>query len=147
MNNRLFLYSGLFLVLILLYDSWQNRFDQNVVTPESMPETIQESEQVKSEPSTKSNIELPEKMDDNIESILVVTDTLELKISLADGSVISSKLLKYPENFGSNDLKVQLLDDSDRSYVAKVGLSLKALFNQKSIDHYRKNIFLRTRTT
>ena len=142
MNNRLFLYSGLFLVLILLYDSWQNRFDQNVVTPESMPETIQESEQVKSEPSTKSNIELPEKMDDNIESILVVTDTLELKISLADGSVISSKLLKYPENFGSNDLKVQLLDDSDRSYVAKVGLQSKSAIQPKVYRSLQKEYFL-----
>ncbi len=142
MNNRLFLYSGLFLVLILLYDSWQNRFDQNVVTQESMPETIQESEQVKSEPSTQSNIELPEKIDGNIDSILVVTDTLELKISLADGSVISSKLLKYPENFGSNDLKVQLLDDSDRSYVAKVGLQSKSAIQPKVYRSLQKEYFL-----
>ena len=146
MNNRLFLYSGLFLVLILLYDSWHNRLEQNVTTQKSIPETIQESGQIKSEPSTQPKVQVPNKKNSNVKSILILTDTLELKISLADGSVLSSKLLKYPENFGSDDIKVQLLDDSNQAYIARVGLQSKNATQPQTFDHLKKNTFLATVT-
>ena len=76
-------------MLILLYDSWHNRLDQNVATQKSIPETIQESGQIKSEPSKQPNVQLPSEKDSNVKSIRILTDTLDLKISLADGSVIS----------------------------------------------------------
>jgi len=145
MNSRLFLYSGLFLVLILLYDSWHNRPGQNVVTQKSIPETIQESGQIKSEPSSQPNDELPEKKGGNVDSILVVTNTLELKISLADGSIISSKLLKYPESFGSDEIKVQLLDDSNQAYVARVGLQSKSATQPQNFRSSKKEYLLEDR--
>ena len=43
MNNRLFLYSGLFLVLILLYDAWSNKNLDNSVVQDIIPETVVES--------------------------------------------------------------------------------------------------------
>ena len=142
MNNRLFLYSGLFLVLILLYDSWHNRPEQNVATQKSIPETIQESGQTKSEPTKQPNVQLPSNKVSNDKSIRILTDTLDLKISLADGSVLSSKLLKYPENFGSDDIKVQLLDDSNQAYVARVGLQSKNAAQPQNFRSSKKEYLL-----
>ena len=104
MNNRLFLYSGLFLVLILLYDAWDNRNAQNTVTQENIPDTIIEQDKSQANPpkdSVRSNVsELPDNDSAQAETILITTDTLEVKVSLTDGSVVSAKLLKYPEVFG-----------------------------------------------
>ncbi len=136
MNNRLFLYSGLFLVLILLYDAWDNRNAQNTVTQENIPDTIIEQDKSQANPpkdSVRSNVsELPDNDSAQAETILITTDTLEVKVSLTDGSVVSAKLLKYPEEFGLEEKKVQLLSDSSQSYIAKIGLQSKTLGQPKS---------------
>ena len=59
------------------------------------------------------------------DNITVVTDTLEIMISLLDGSLVSAKLLKYPEVFGSRERKVQLLNNGSEHYIAKAGLQSK----------------------
>ena len=57
-------------------------------------------------------------------------------------SIISSKLLKYPENFGSEDIKVQLLDDSNQAYVARVGLQSKSATQPQKFRSSKKEYLL-----
>ena len=146
MNNRLFLYSGLFLVLILLYDAWDNRNAQISVVENNMPDTIVEQEKNQSQPpkDTVRSIDsrLPGYVDNEAETVLVVTDTLEAKISLTDGSIVSAKLLKYPEEFGLEEKKVQLLNDSSEAYIAKIGLQSKTLGQPKSYSTSKKEYLL-----
>ena len=131
MNNRLFLYSGLFLVLILLYDAWSNKNLDNSVVQDIIPETVVESVAPDSrsllEPDIGSSDEGPATAD----SITVSTNSLEVKISLFDGSLVSSRLLKYPEEFGNEDEKVQLLDNTRERYIARIGVQSKN-FSQPS---------------
>ena len=144
MNNRLFLYSGLFLVMILLYDAWQNQNTVTSITETNIPETVIESDR----PPTRSFSE----PDDNVssvseaetsvnpsEAIVVNTDTLVIKISLSDGSIISSKLLKYSEEFGIDDKKVQLLSESPQSYIARIGVQSKNLSQPKIYSSAKKS--------
>ena len=144
MNNRLFLYSGLFLVMILLYDAWQNQNTVTSITETNIPETVIESDR----PPTRSFSE----PDDNVssvseaetsvnpsEAIVVNTDTLVIKISLSDGSVISSKLLKYSEEFGIDDKKVQLLSESPQTYIARIGVQSKNLSQPKIYSSAKKS--------
>ena len=86
MNNRLFLYSGFFLVMILLYDAWQNQNTGNSIVESNIPETVVESDR----PSTRSFSEPDENVSsiyeatdlvNPFETIVVYTDTLEIKIS------------------------------------------------------------------
>ena len=115
MNNRLFLYSGLFLVSILLYDAWHNKNQPAQVAQNNIPETNRDYQEEKrpllSQPETDTSGGhlVPSTTSGNLsDSITVVTDTLEIMISLLDGSIVSAKLLKYPEVFGSQERKVQL---------------------------------------
>ena len=104
MNNRLFLYSGLFLVLILLYDAWHNKNQPTQVVQNNIPETNKDYQQEEKKPllsqpetNTSGDDLVPSTTLANLsDSITVVTDTLEIMISLADGSIVSAKLLKYP---------------------------------------------------
>ena len=133
MNNRLFLYSGLFLVLILLYDAWHNKNQPTQVVQNNIPETNKDYQQEEKKPllsqpetNTSGDDLVPSTTLANLsDSITVVTDTLEIMISLVDGSIVSAKLLKYPEVFGSQDRKVQLLNNGSEHYIAKAGLQSK----------------------
>ncbi|RPH01573.1 hypothetical protein CBD81_001315 [bacterium TMED221] len=132
MNNRLFLYSGLFLVLILLYDAWHNKNQPKTVAQNNIPETNRDykddNKPLLSQPDTDSlgDDEVPSRtIVKSSDSITVLTDTLEVIISLLDGSIVSAKLLKYPEVFGSQDRKVQLLNNDSEHYIAKAGLQSK----------------------
>lgn len=135
MNNRLFLYSGLFLVLILLYDAWHNKNQPTTVVQNNMPET--NSDYIPDDRPSKQNPDanLSETPDTSSiatsDAITVTTDSLEVMISLLDGSIISAKLLQYPEVFGTNERKVQLLDNTTEHYIAKIGLQSKNLAQPK----------------
>ena len=139
MNNRLFLYSGLFLVLILLYDAWHNKNQPTTIVQNNMPET--NSDYIPDDRPSKQNPEanLSEAPDTpsiaTSDAITVTTDSLEVMISLLDGSIISAKLLQYPEVFGTNERKVQLLDSTTEHYIAKIGLQSKNLEQPKNIFH------------
>ena len=144
MNNRLFLYSGLFLVMILLYDAWQNQNTGNSKVESNIPETVVESDR----PSTRSFSEPDENVSsineatdlvNPSETIVVYTDTLEIKISLSDGSVVSSRLLKYSEEFGKDDKKVQLLNESPELYIARIGVQSKNLSQPKKYSSAKKS--------
>ena len=110
MNNRIFLYSSLFLVLILLFDASSNNVSQSVSSSQpNIPETSSTNNERYVEPVQE--IIGSNKFDLN-KSIEVVTDTLRVSISLNDGAIISSELLKYLKYFGSSDEKVKLLNNT-----------------------------------
>ena len=132
MNNRLFLYSGLFLVLILLFDAWDNKNPGTTNIQQNIPETNTESNAIdigtQAEADVNTTNAEPVTNDISLsDSITVTTNSLEVKISLFDGSLISSRLLKYPEEFGIEDEKVQLLNNTREKYIAKIGVQSKNL--------------------
>ena len=113
MNNRIFLYSSLFLVLILLFDASNNNVGQPTVSSQpSIPETSSASDQANVEP--KQDIIKSSRVSSN-KNIEVITDTLKVNISLDDGAIVSSELLKYLKNFGSSNEKVKLLNSTKGS--------------------------------
>ena len=113
MNNRIFLYSSLFLVLILLFDASSNNVSQSIVSSQpNIPETSSASNQKNIEP--KQNIIKSSRGSSN-KNIEVTTDTLKINISLDDGAITSSELLKYLKNFGSSSEKVKLLNNTKGS--------------------------------
>ena len=63
-------------------------------------------------------------MNKNIE---VTTDTLKVNISLNDGAIISSELLKYLKYFGSSDEKVKLLNKEGLRYTALANIQSREL--------------------
>ena len=113
MNNRIFLYSSLFLVLILLFDASSNNVSQPTAGSQpNIPETSSASNQKNTEPT--QDIVKSSRVGSN-KNIEVTTDTLKVDISLDDGAIISSELLKYLKKFGSSNEKVKLLNNTKGS--------------------------------
>ena len=113
MNNRIFLYSSLFLVLILLFDASSNNVSQPTASLQpNIPETSSVRNQKNIEP--KQDIIKNSRAGSN-KNIEVTTDTLKINISLDDGAITSSELLKYLKNFGSSSEKVKLLNNTKGS--------------------------------
>ena len=99
MNSRLFLYSGLFLVLILLYDAWHNKNQPANIVQNNIPETNRDYQEnnkpLLSQPDTGTSgndVAPSTTLVNSFDNITVVTDTLEIMISLLDGSIVSAKL-------------------------------------------------------
>ena len=113
MNSRLFLYSSLFFVLILLFDASSRPTGEslnNIKNEKSMPETT--------ENSVSTSEQFPEVMGNDSKQaqprskhVDVITDTHKLKISLTDGSIVSAELLNYAKEFESTDSNVKLLNN------------------------------------
>ena len=144
MNNRLFLYSGLFLVIILLYDAWHNKEINSKVSQDTIPETVTEPRTPNNNKTTKPQTRNQSKdpialTSDFSDSVVVTTDTLEVEISLSDGSLISSRLLKFAEEFGVNEKKVQLLDKSIEKYIARVGVQSSDMLQPRKYESKQKN--------
>ena len=131
MSNRVFLYSALIFVFILLYDAWlsdypeiephEQEYTQEIPETQDMPET-----QITTEGGKDIQPILPKARVDNKEKFIqVLTDSHNIKISLTDGSIIYAELLRYPIAENKKEEKVKLLDTTDRHYIAKVGLQAK----------------------
>ena len=127
MNSRLFLYSSLFFVLILLFDASSRPpvgSLGNKVNETSMPETTESPEnpsQQIPEPIAKDG----KQIQPGLKYVDVMTDTHKLKISLSDGSIVSAELLNYAKEFESTDNNVTLLTNSGRKYIAKTNIQSK----------------------
>ena len=124
MNNRIFLYSSLFLVLILLFDA-SNNIDHraNEITQPGIPETSSSASNDYVEPKPDLVTTKPVNSNNIIE---VLTDTLNIKIRLSDGALVSSELLKYPKRFGYPEEKVKLLNNIEGSrYTALANVQSK----------------------
>ena len=127
MNSRLFLYSSLFFVLILLFDASNKSLDDSLndsATETSMPETTDNISGdspavVTSVPDEKNGGQTTFKYID------VTTDTHKLKINLSDGSIVSTELLNYAKEFESTDNNVKLLSETGQKYIAKTDVQSK----------------------
>jgi len=123
MNNRLFLYSALIFVSILLFDAWDRDYPTMLpeeATVEKMPETKTKKDIKKTQPAgTKTPAREKEK------TISVQTNLHKIKISLRDGAIIYAELLDYPTSQTKRESKVKVLDSEHKNYVARIGIQDK----------------------
>jgi len=130
-SQRSFLIIGLALVSFLLWQQWQKEYGPQPVTP-VVQEQSQDAPQGVPSFNETSNEDVPS--GDNMPAaqpmasttngqriIEVKTDTLDLRIDLLGGDVISADLLKFPVEQGS-DIPYSLLRSGNGLYVAQSGL-------------------------
>ena len=122
MNNRLFLYSALFFVIILLTDAWDQDYSVDETRPaqviSEIPETKKNSKKTINSPPSKQQEQKTKK--ENL--IFVDTNVLKLSINLVDGSIYSAELLDYPAANPQDKNKIKLLDNKNKKYVVRSGL-------------------------
>jgi len=130
-SQRSFLIIGLALVSFLLWQSWQKDYGPQPVVPVEQQPTQETSQGV---PSFNENGSEDVPSSDSVPAaqpiaaaqssnriIEVKTDTLDLRIDLLGGDVVSADLLKFPVEQGS-DIPYSLLRSGNGLYVAQSGL-------------------------
>ena len=130
-SQRSFLIIGLALVSFLLWQSWQKDYGPQPVVPVEQQQTEETSQGV---PSFNENGSEDVPSSDSVPAaqpiaaaqssnriIEVKTDTLDLRIDLLGGDVVSADLLKFPVVQGS-DIPYSLLRPGNGLYVAQSGL-------------------------
>ncbi|KHT49263.1 membrane protein insertase [Alteromonas macleodii] len=130
-SQRSFLIIGLALVSFLLWQSWQKDYGPQPVVPVEQQQTQETSQGV---PSFNENGSEDVPSSDSVPAaqpiaaaqssnriIEVKTDTLDLRIDLLGGDVVSADLLKFPVEQGSN-IPYSLLRSGNGLYVAQSGL-------------------------
>ncbi len=130
-SQRSFLIIGLALVSFLLWQSWQKDYGPQPVVPVEQQQTQETSQDV---PSFNENGSEDVPSSDSVPAaqpiaaaqssnriIEVKTDTLDLRIDLLGGDVVSADLLKFPVEQGS-DIPYSLLRSGNGLYVAQSGL-------------------------
>ncbi|WP_394222142.1 membrane protein insertase YidC [Alteromonas gracilis] len=130
-SQRSFLIIGLALVSFLLWQSWQKDYGPQPIVPVEQQQTQETSQGV---PSFNDNGSEDVPSGDSVPAaqpvaaaqntnriIEVKTDTLDLRIDLLGGDVVSADLLKFPVEQGS-DIPYSLLRSGNGLYVAQSGL-------------------------
>ncbi|WP_334019425.1 membrane protein insertase YidC [Alteromonas sp. S015] len=130
-SQRSFLIIGLALVSFLLWQSWQKDYGPQPVVPVEQQKTQETTQGV---PSFNENGSEDVPSSDSVPAaqpiaaaqssnriIEVKTDTLDLRIDLLGGDVVSADLLKFPVEQGS-DIPYSLLRSGNGLYVAQSGL-------------------------
>ena len=123
-NKRLFLYSALIFVIILLFDAWDSetyRPRATTTIEESIPETANDPATTLQD-ATNNPPAVSSKTTQSLAK--AETDTLIVYIDLKDGSIVSSELLRYSSEYGE-DNKMRLLNNNGEKYIARVGLQSK----------------------
>tara|TARA_B100001996_G_scaffold375568_1_gene355686 strand:+ start:766 stop:2364 length:1599 start_codon:yes stop_codon:yes gene_type:complete len=146
MNNRLFLYSALFFVLILIYDAWDQTKPINQVSNQQEA-LIPATENVNKKPSKDNHKEeenIPANKTLGAENfITVTTDALKLKISLKDGAIVSSELINFKQEFKDNSENVFLLDNRNTEYIARADVQSKTTQQPKTYNSDKKKYIMR----
>ena len=132
-SQRSFLIIGLALVSFLLWQQWQKDYGPQLVEPAAQEQTQQtaqgvpsfedvNSEEVPSGDAAAPSAQVATASQNTSRIIEVKTDTLDLRIDLLGGDVVSADLLKFPVKQGS-DIPYSLLRSGNGLYVAQSGLT------------------------
>lgn len=155
-NQRLLLFAALSIVVLLLWQSWQQDYgtQKTVATPPAAVTTaptapdVPSSAQAPSAPAAAPNVAVAPAAVPTAGSSLksgqrihVITDLLKVEIDTIGGDVRRAELLDYPIDVGQRDKPYPLMKDSrPRLFVAQTGL----LSTQTAPDHHTP--FIATQT-
>lgn len=154
-NQRLFLFIALSLVIMLLFNAWQEQFNPRKSAPaptvSSVPALPQDIPQVGGVTGTTQagdtaipsqapgQVAAPTPMLETTSSaksqrIHVITDLLDVEIDSIGGDIRRAALPAYPERADTPDQPVQILfEQTPNLYVAQSGLLSS---NGQSVDHH-----------
>lgn len=134
--KRVLLYFALFMVSMTLWQTWisETRPMQAVDKPAAHTESSPPQAQVVSaSPEHQSVPVVAARQYDKV--VGLKTDTLDINVALHGGSIISSKLLKYPQTLDSDAPFLLLNNKPEQRYVAESGVSGFGLENGHLLDY------------
>ena len=139
-NQRLFLYIALFLVLYLLWTSWQQENSEpqieQAITQQEPPDenTVDGDVPIPSEVSPIDKLPSTQAISNvaKTEYVRVITDVLDLRISTRGADIHHAKLLDYPIRVDEPGNPLVLFNDTGRTYISQSGLIHDPVANQST---------------
>ncbi|MBD1388145.1 membrane protein insertase YidC [Neiella sp. HB171785] len=125
-SQRIFIFVGLMLVSVLLYQEWQSMYGPQP-TPAATPElavndsTVPSSDDVP-QASSSAQAAVPATSVAGGKIITLETDVLRLKVDLTGGDIVESQLLAFPIEQGGTEPMQILHGNSHFEYIAQSGL-------------------------
>lgn len=151
-NQRLFLFVALGLVVIMLWQSWQEQYTPTEVVAEISPTSRQEagakSETVPVIPEGRASRAAPVTIASSnslpkAKQVYIRTDLLDVTLDSAGGDIRVLRLLKYPTALDKpNDAFPLLTDDKENLHVAQSGL----IGPGKYYPNHEKTVYRSSRT-
>ena len=148
-NQRLILFIALSLVMLMLYNAWQEQFKPHPVAPtstssESTPANTKPQDLPTAIPSTAPTAQAPATGTPSTtpaqaaivshQRVHVKTDLLDVDIDTTGGDIRRVALLKYPKHINTPDQPVEFFDDRlPHLFVAQSGLLSST---GQSVDHH-----------
>ena len=146
-NQRLFLFVALSLVIMMLYNAWQEQFAPRQPVPatasgEKAPAAPQDLPSALPSTTTPSSAEVPAETPAasaaaaiaSHQRVHVKTDLLDVDIDTTGGDIRRVALLTYPQHLNTPDQPVLLLDDRlPHLFIAQSGLLSST---GQSVDHH-----------
>jgi YidC/Oxa1 family membrane protein insertase len=122
-TKKLILYAALGIVCVSIYSAWQKDYGYNAkIAAASISNNTQMAIDTGSNREINEVAAVPKTPQDRI--VKIQTDTLDLEVDTLGGSIISAKLLKYPESIKNKNTPMQILsDDIENLYIAQSDLS------------------------
>ena len=124
--NRLFLYSGLLFILILIFDAYDRDYNQpkTVISQSGTNDSAKESNKQPPQSSiiTKTRVDTAKPIQKDIRSI--ENKKLLINFDAKSGELLFSKLKNYPIKLGSTD-NVVILDYDKKRYTAASNIQIK----------------------
>ncbi|CAH9063209.1 Membrane protein insertase YidC [Pseudoalteromonas holothuriae] len=123
-SQRTFLFIGLLLVSYLLFQEWNNTYNQPIVdTSATTQVTTPSSPPVSDDVPASTQGDVPVAATKAIRStVSVITDVFEVKIDTKGGDIVEAKLLQHAETHGSEEPYLLLGEFKSKQYISQSGL-------------------------
>ncbi|CAH9060017.1 Membrane protein insertase YidC [Pseudoalteromonas sp. CIP111854] len=123
-SQRTFLFIGLLLVSYLLFQEWNNTYNQPIVdTSATTQVTTPSSPPVSDDVPASTQGDVPVAATKAIRStVSVITDVFEVKIDTKGGDIVEAKLLQHAETHGSEEPYLLLGEFKNKQYISQSGL-------------------------
>ncbi|MCG6868243.1 MAG: membrane protein insertase YidC [Gammaproteobacteria bacterium] len=145
-NQRLLVYLSLALVLFMIWQAWQQDYG-----PVNLPGSAAVESRPSGEPSPAEDTPVPgdipsvprtepeQAQGPDAQTIRVVTDVIDARISTTGGDIVQVKLPTYPVSIDEPDVPFTLLDDSAHVYIAQTGLVFDGDASGRDADELAPN--------
>tara|TARA_Y100000768_G_scaffold243273_1_gene184333 strand:+ start:1160 stop:2725 length:1566 start_codon:yes stop_codon:yes gene_type:complete len=122
--NRLFLYSGLFFILLLIFDAYDRDYNQiQIANTESAEDVAPQTSSQPPDERSLTSVDTDKEVNKNRKIEMLESDKLLVKFDVTSGEILFSELKDYSKSLGSKE-NIVILDHENKKYTAASSIQI-----------------------
>ena len=122
--NRLFLYSGLFFILLLIFDAYDRDYNQiQIANTESAEDVAPQTSSQPPDERSLTSVDTDKEVNKNRKIEMLESDKLLVKFDVTSGEILFSELKDYSKSLGSKE-NIVILDLENKKYTAASSIQI-----------------------